>query len=93
MKIKYSPQVNNINNVSYSFKGDIITAIVDGQTDTFDFSSMSNDSVATEIESSLLVKVITMASKDENGELWVTLFKPITSNATEAECFPVWENV
>ena len=93
MKIKYSPQVNSQNTVTYSFDGDVITATVDSETDTFDFSSMPNDSVAMNIASSLPIIVIPLVSKDESGELWVTLFKPISSNATEAERFPDWEIV
>jgi hypothetical protein len=93
MKIKYSPQINDQHEVSYSFNGDVITVTVNNETDTFDFSSMPNDSVAQRIISSLPIIVIPIVSKDENGELWVTLFKPITSNATEAECFPDWKDV
>ena len=93
MKIKYSPQVNDQHEVSYSFNDDVITVTVNNETDTFDFSSMPNDSVVTNIESSLPIIVILLVSKDESGELWVTLFKPISSNATEAERFPDWETV
>ena len=93
MKIKYSPQVNSQNTVTYSFDGDVITATVDSETDTFDFSSMPNDSVAHSIKSDLSMIVIPLASKDEDGELWVTLYKPIRWDATEAERFPDWEDV
>ena len=93
MKIKYSVQVNDRDIVSYSFDDDVITATVNGETDTFDFSSMPNDSVARSIKSDLPIIVIPLASKDKDGELWVTLFKPITADATEAERFPDWEDV
>jgi hypothetical protein len=93
MKIKYSPQVNSEHNVKYTFDGDIVTVDVNGQSDTFDFSAMSNDSIVQSINSSLPIRPICSARKDESGELWLELFKPISSNATEAECFPDWETV
>jgi hypothetical protein len=93
MKIKYSPQVNSEHNVSYTFNGDIVNVDVNGQVDSFNFSTMPNDSIATNISSTLPMVVICWAKKDEAGELWLTLFKPISSNASEAECFPDWETV
>ena len=93
MKIKYSPQVNDRDTVSYEFNGAVITATVNGETDTFDFSSMPNDSIAQNISSSLPIIVVTEVKKDSEGELWVTLFKPISFDATEAERFPDWIDV
>jgi len=93
MKIKYSPQVNDQDLVSYEFNGAVITANVNGEIDTFDFSSMPNDSIAQSITSSLPIYVIIEAKKDSEGELWVTLFKPISFDATQAERFPDWIDV
>ena len=58
MKILYSPQINDEHQISYEFNGDIITATVNGETDTFDFSSMPNDSIAQSIKSKLPVQII-----------------------------------
>ena len=93
MKIKYSPQFNEQDSVSYQFEGDVIRATVNGETDTFDFSSMPNDSIAHTIKSSLPIVIVCEAKKDSSGELWVTLFKPISFNATEVERFPDWIDV
>ena len=93
MKIKYSPQVNSEHTVSYTFDADIVSVDVNGKTDSFDFSAMPNDSIAQKINSSLALVAICWAEKDKSGELWLTLFKPISSNATEAERFPEWETV
>ena len=93
MKIIYSPQVNDRDSVSYEFNGAVITATVNGETDTFDFSSMPNDSIAHTIESSLPIVIVCEAKKDSSGELWVTLFKPISFNTTEAERSPNWIDV
>jgi len=93
MKIKYSPQVNDQDLVSYEFNGAVITANVNGEIDTFDFSSMPNDSIAQSITSSLPIYVIIEAKKDKDGELWIRLFKPITFDATEAERFPDWIDI
>tara|TARA_R100000781_G_scaffold107786_1_gene72127 strand:- start:706 stop:987 length:282 start_codon:yes stop_codon:yes gene_type:complete len=93
MKIKYSPQVNSEHTVSYNFDGDIVTVDVNGQTDSFNFSTMPNDSIVQSINSSLPIRPICSARKDESGVVWLELFKPISASATEAELFPEWETV
>ena len=93
MKIKYSPQFNDQDTVSYEFNDAVITATVNGKTDTFDFSSMPNNSIAQSISSSLPIIVVTEAKKDSDGELWVTLFKPISFDASKSERFPDWIDV
>ena len=47
MKVKYSPSVNPYDDVSYAFDGDKITVTVNKETDTYDFSSVPNDSICT----------------------------------------------
>ena len=93
MKILYSPQINDEHQISYEFNGDIITATVNGETDTFDFSSMPNDSIAQSIKSKLPVQIICEAKKDENGELWVTLFNPINKYSSHTDRWPEWIDV
>ena len=93
MKVFYSPQINDEHQVSYEFNGDIITATVNGETDTFDFTSMPDDSIAQSIKSTLPVVVVCGAKKDENGELWVTLFNPINEKSSHADRWPDWIDV
>ena len=90
MKISYVHQINYQHQVSYEFNGDVITATVNGEIDTFDFSSMPNDSIAQSIESTLPVKVVIEAKKDKNGELWIRLFKPITFEENESGISEEW---
>lgn len=93
MKVLYSPQINSEHKVSYEFNGDIITATVNEETDTFDFSTMPNDSIAQSIKSTLPIIIICEAKKDENGELWVTLFNPIHEKSSNTDQWPEWIDV
>ena len=93
MKISYVYQINYQHQVSYEFNEDVITANVNGETDTFDFSSMPNDSIAQSISSSLPIIVVTEAKKDKNGELWIRLFKPITFEENESGISEEWIDV
>ena len=93
MKIKYVHQINDQHQVSYEFNGDVITATVNEETDTFDFSSMPNDSIAQSITSSLPIIVVTEAKKDKDGELWIRLFKPITFEENESGVSVEWIDV
>jgi len=92
MKILKSPQISS-NSAEYSFNGDVITATLNGEVDTFDFSSMPNDSITTEIETTLAMPVIEKAERDASGVLKVVLYTPISEDATELQKFPVWEDV
>ena len=93
MKISFVHQINDQHQVSYEFNGDVITATVNGETDTFDFSSMPNDSIAQSITSSLPIYVIIEAKKDKNGEVWIRLFKPITFEENESGISEEWIDV
>ena len=93
MKIKYSPSVNPYDDVSYAFDGDKITVTVNKETDTYDFSSVPNDSICTiEHEEKMAISTPITARRDADGVLWVELYKCIGNDATEAEKFPDWED-
>lgn len=91
MKIKYSPQISD-NEVIYDINGDVISCLCNGEHDTFDFSQVPADSVI-DVETSMPIRIITSAKRDVEGVLWLRLYKPISSNATENERFPEWTEV
>tara|TARA_Y100000310_G_C20472322_1_gene710688 strand:+ start:407 stop:685 length:279 start_codon:yes stop_codon:yes gene_type:complete len=92
MKIKYITQVNYDNHVEYEFNGDVITATVDGVTEVFDFTDMPNDSIMTSITMELVgVQAILSAKRDNDGVLWIELFKVISE--TELGTIQEWEEV
>ena len=93
MRILFSPQVPVVEGqrIHYTFGNDVITAEIDGQTDTFDFSDMP-DGEAVDIETTLPVNPIISARKT-NGVLEVILLNFIGPDATEEERFPTWQEV
>jgi len=91
MKIKYITQVNYDNHVEYDFSGDVITATVDGVTEVFDFTDMPNDSIMTTITMELGVHAILSVKRDNDGVLWIELFKVISE--LELGTIQEWEEV
>lgn len=93
MKIYFSPIVaaNPDQRIEYLFSGETITATINGQSDTYDFTSFP-DGVATEFTSTLPIVPI-MSAKREDGVLWVTVLNFIGDDASEAERFPEWVDV
>ena len=94
MKVKYILQVNDMDKVEYQFDGDVITATLDGKSDTFDFTDMPNDSATTgPPQSDLRLFAVISAERDADGVLWVELFKAVGEgqyrNPTQTE----WEDV
>lgn len=88
MKILLSPCFSD-KKIEYEFNGQVITASVDGVTDTFDFTDMP-DGQAANINTTLPINPIIEAKK-ENGELSVVLLHYIGEDATEEELFPKWQ--
>ena len=94
MLIIFSPQRSD-KTIEYAFKGEAITATLDGITDTFDFSSLQEgDEVARneetgelEIETALPLLPI-LNAKRENGQVIVTVIKYHGKDAPEDERFP-----
>lgn len=74
--------------ISYSFETDKITAVINGESDTFDFSAMP-DGIMNDITTTLPYSPIIWAER-ENGILSVVLLNPIKEDATEQEKFPEW---
>ena len=94
MIIKFSPQRND-DKLEYIFKGETITATLNGITDTFDFSSLNEgDEVARneetgqlEIETILPLLPI-LDARRENGQVVVTVLKYHGKDAPYEERFP-----
>ena len=93
MRILFSPQVPVVERqrINYTFGNDVITAEIDGQTDTFDFSEMP-DGEAMNIETTLPVNPI-ISARRINGVLEVVLLNFIGPDATEDERYPDWQEV
>ena len=90
MMIKYSPQLSD-REIEYVFEGEKITAIFNGESDTFDFSQFA-DGHADNIETTLPFNPIISAERVD-GVLYVELLNFIGEDATEDEKFPKWQEV
>ena len=94
MIVHFSPQRCD-DKLEYIFKGETITATLNGITDTFDFSSLQEgDEVARneetgqlEIETILPLLPI-LDARRENGQVVVTVLKYHGKDAPESERFP-----
>lgn len=91
MKILKSPQRNDTE-LTYQFNGEVITATLNGVSDTFDFTDMP-EGKATDFDTALQPCPVKSAERDANGELWVELMNYIDATASESERFPEWETV
>ena len=85
MVINWSPQRSD-DKLAYSFAGEVITATLNGQSDTFDFSALP-DGEAAQIKSTLPVCPV-LAARRVNGRLEVTLLKYHGPNPAPEEAFP-----
>lgn len=100
MMILYSPQVSD-REILYSLNGEVITATMDGVTDTFDFSEFgegtlqlySNEPPFEPLFTTALSIMPIISAKRENGVLFVELLKFIDDSATEEDRFPNWQEV
>jgi len=91
MLIHYSPQRSD-RQLSYEISGETITATLDGQTDTFDFSGLPDGAEAVDFQTSLDPCPV-LSAKRINGRLEVTLLKFHGPDAPESERFPAPEEV
>ena len=89
MHVLLVPQYNPGKEIIYEFKGELITATIDGITDVFDFSTMP-DGVADQIDTILPLNPV-LSAKKVNGVLFVELLNFIDEDATEEERFPDWQ--
>src|SRR5690606_40313482 len=90
MRVLFSPQRSD-DQIEYSFSGETITATIDEQSDTFDFSQMP-DGEMVEVETTLPVNPI-ISARRTNGVLEVVLLNFIGPDATENEKYPDWVEV
>lgn len=90
MLIHWSPQRSDVA-LSYIFSGETITTTLNGQSDTFDFSSLP-DGEAAEIVSTLDPCPV-LSARRVNGRLEVTLLRFHGSNPAPEEAFPPDEEV
>lgn len=91
MKVLFSPQVSE-RVLKYEFNNDVITATMNGITDTFDFSGMPNG-IADSIESEVFDFNPVLSAKKENNILYLELINFIGDNSTYEERFPEWFEV
>lgn len=91
MKVYFSPQVSD-ERMDYTFDNDVITATMNGVTETFDFSGMPNG-IAESIKSEVFEFDPVLSAKKENNILYLELINFIGEDATEAERFPDWIEV
>lgn len=89
MHVLLVPQYNPRKEIIYKFKGELITATIDGITDVFDFSTVP-DGVADQIDTILPLNPV-LSAKKVNGVLFVELLNFIDEDATEEERFPDWQ--
>lgn len=97
MKVFYSPQYHPEGSLEYTFEGDKITATLDGVSDVFDFTGMTDGQVQSygsnpTLISDLPINPVLDAIKS-NGVLSVRLVKFIGDDATDADKFPDWIDV
>lgn len=92
MKIKYSPQFNERDQLTYHFDDELISVTLNDQTETFDFTNMPNGK-ADSIESDVFEFCPVISAERSDGVLHLTLLNFIGFDATEKELFPTWEEV
>jgi len=87
MFVRWSPQRSD-RSLSYQFSGETITATLDGQSDTFDFSGLPDGELDVSALETTLDICPVLAARRVNGRLEVTLLKFHGPNALESERFP-----
>jgi len=87
MLVRWSPQRSD-RQLSYQFDGETITATLDGETDTFDFSDLPDGELDVSALETTLDICPVLAARRVNGQLEVTLLKFHGPNPTPQEAFP-----
>ena len=95
MKIILSPQVRDRNKIWYEVEENVITATIDGKTDTFDFTDMPNGELqlwgeeGEELVQTILPENPILSAKKVNGVLTVKiLFSMDMDEKDERLLFP-----
>ena len=87
MLVHWSPQRSD-RHLTYTFDGETITATLDGETDTFDFSDLPDGELdVSALETTLDICPI-VAARRVNGQLEVTLLRFHGPDAPDSERFP-----
>jgi len=87
MLVRWSPQRSD-RQLSYEISGETITATLDGQTDTFDFSGLPDGELDVSALETTLDICPVLAARRVNGRLEVTLLRFHGPDAPESERFP-----
>jgi len=87
MLVRWSPQRSD-RSLSYQFSGETITATLDGQSDTFDFSGLPDGELDVSALETTLDICPVLAARRVNGQLEVTLLRFHGPDAPESERFP-----
>ena len=91
MRVKLTPQYNPGKAIAYTFGVDSFVAEMDGVTDTFDFSKISEVD-PRQIKTSLPINPVVHVER-VSGVLQLTLINYINEEATETERFPQFMEV
>lgn len=92
MKIKYSPQFNEHDKLTYHFDDELISVIFNDKEEVFDFSDMPNGK-AEKIKSEEFTFCPIISAERKEGTLYLELLNFIGLDATEEEKFPEWQEV
>ena len=87
MLVHYSPQRGD-RSLSYKFSGETITATLDGESDTFDFSGLPDGELDVSALETTLDICPVLAARRVDGQLEVTLLKFHGPNPSPEEAFP-----
>jgi hypothetical protein len=74
MRMKYSPRRAD-GQLTYEFDGEVITATLNEQTDTFDFSTLPDGEAQVELIETVLPENPIRSAKRVDGELYVELLR------------------
>ncbi len=98
MRVLFSPQRDD-RQLAYQFDGEIIIATLDGQSDTFDFSTLpegevpKKDNGEPDIDTFLTIVPIRGGRRRSDGVLELILLYFHGKNATQEELYPDWQEV
>ena len=87
MRVRWSPQRSD-RQLSYQFDGETITATLDGQSDTFDFSDLPDGELDVSALETTLDICPVLAARRVDGQLEVTLLRFHGPDAPDSERFP-----
>lgn len=89
VKVLFSPQMNETDALDYQFEGEKVISILNGETEEYDFSTLTEGRAELE-ECSLPFCPIVEAYRI-NGVLYVRLIRFVTRYSPEEELYPDWE--